>query len=392
MRKLSVAIMLVFFVAWLFPRAAAGGDFPQLLPPASDFELTLREDPNSKLPLGPSCGGEAGLTLSCRAFVVTLKNVGNHTIHLSRFRCQDPNVIFELKEPNSSNGWWTISNGGHPACTPQAYENIRLRPGENAEFTTRLVSSVRPPEGLMFSPGEHILRAQWWLWGCTESPEGSDCLAQLQVLKPASWGGTTADVEIQTPVEVLSNEIKVQSPILPDLGALKLGFEVNALPNPTGWSQSNPAPTKCAGTAGTSIECTVFHYAIRNLGDHAVRNGRFTCSDDSIMPEYRTDGSEWKHLESKLLSCTANIYFETPILPGQAAEGTFMIAWLAQQFDTKPLYPAGEYHFRFRFQSSACAASPDGSFCLVRPKEQPKVLSNEIVVHATEFLFANMPK
>lgn len=393
MRKFYVLILLVVLATWFSPRTASGSDFPQLLPPASDFELTLREDPNSKLPLGPSCGGEAGLTLSCRAFVVTLKNVGPHTIHLSRIGCQEPMVDFEWKEPNSSSGWWPISHVNRPACTPWTYVNLRLKPGESTEFATRLVSPLRPAdEATGATPGEFTLRAQWWLWGCTENPEGSDCLAPLQIQKPASWGGTTADVEIQSPVEVLSNEIKVQSPILPDLGTLKLGFEVIALPNPQGWSQSNPLPAKCAGQAGTSIECTVFHYAIRNLGDRPVRNGRWTCEDYSIMPEYRTDGVEWKHLESELLGCTRNFIVETPILPGQIAEGTFTIPSLAPKFNTTSLYPAGAYVFRFRFQSIACIAAPDGSFCLVTPKEQPEVTSNEVTVNATKFVPSGKPE
>jgi hypothetical protein len=43
----------------------------------------LREDPQSTLPLGPSCGGEAGLTLTCPAFVLTLENASQRTIYLN---------------------------------------------------------------------------------------------------------------------------------------------------------------------------------------------------------------------------------------------------------------------------------------------------------------------
>jgi hypothetical protein len=392
MRWFSVAVLAVVLAIWFSPRVTSGKPFPQLLPPASDFELTLREDPNSNLPLGPSCGGEAGLTIYCRAFVVTLKNIGQHTIHLSRIGCQEPMVDIERKEPNSSSGWWTISHVNRPRCTPWTYTNLRLRPGESTEFATRLISPSRPWDvGLALSPGEQTLRAQWWLWGCIEDPEGTDCMAPLQVMRHSGIEGI-GSVEFQTPVEVLSNEIKVESPTMPDLGMLKLSFEVNALPNPQGWSQSRPAPTKCAGKAGTSIECTVFHYAIRNLGDRAIRNGRFTCSDYSIMPEYRTDDGEWKRLESRLQICNSNVYFETPILPGKTAEGTFTIPRLAPEFDTEPLYPAGEYHLRFQFQSSACFAAPDGSFCLLWPKEQPAITSNEITVHATEFVSPGKPE
>src|SRR5208282_134168 len=48
--------------------------FPPLLPAASNFLLTLLEDPHSSLTLGPSCGGAAGRTLHCRAFILTLTN------------------------------------------------------------------------------------------------------------------------------------------------------------------------------------------------------------------------------------------------------------------------------------------------------------------------------
>ena len=39
--------------------AIARGPFPRLLPPREDFRLTLREEPHSEMPLGPSCSGEA---------------------------------------------------------------------------------------------------------------------------------------------------------------------------------------------------------------------------------------------------------------------------------------------------------------------------------------------
>ena len=131
------------------------------------------------------------------------------------------------------------------------------------------------------------------------------------------------------------------------------------------------------------MECTVFHYAIRNLGDRPVRNGRFTCDDFSIIPQYRTNDGEWKQLESQLQTCTANVYFETPILPGQAIEGDFTLRALAPKFDTSPLYPEGKYQVRVSFHSSACFASSDGSFCVQQPKEQIAAISNVVTINAT---------
>lgn len=381
------------FVALTLQNAAWAAPFPQLLPDARNFELTIREDPSSSLPPGPACGGEAGLTLACQAFVVTLKNVGMRTVHLSRIACQEPVVTFEMQEPNSSSGWWPISQVSRPLCTPWVYENLRLRPGESTEYQTRLVSQNRAPD--LFSPVAHrsyMIRAEWWLWGCTENPEGADCLAPLQVMKPNSGGGApTGDVEIQEPVEVISKTIEVSSPALPDLGRLQLGFEISFASDTAAAELRKRLGARCAGDPGTSVECTVFHYAIRNLSDRPVRNGRFTCSDDSIMPEYRTDDGEWKKLESRLQACTANVYFETPILPGHAAEGDFTLGTLAPRFDTSPLYPAGKYQLRFHFQSSACWASPDGSFCMQRPKEQITAVSNVATISAAAFKASGKP-
>jgi len=368
-------------LASALPNSVLAAPFPQLLPDAGSFELTVREDSASSLPLGPACGGEAALTLVCQAFVITLKNVGVHTVHLSRIACQEPVVTFEMKEPNSSSGWWPISQISRPRCTPWGYEDLRLRPGETTEYRTRLVSQHRPAAFAPVAPRSYTVRAGWLLWGCTENPEGTDCLAPLQVLKPTSLGiPPTGDVEIQTPVAVVSKEIEVNSPVLPDLGSLKLGFEISVTPEPQAADTRKLVGASCATDPGTSMECTVFLYAIRNLGDRPVRNGRYSCSDFSIIPEYRTNDGEWKQLQSRLMACTANIYVETPILPGQAVEGNFTLGALAPRFDTSQLYSAGKYEIRFRFHSSACFAAPDGSFCIQSPKEQTTVISNVVTV------------
>jgi len=137
-------------------------------------------------------------------------------------------------------------------------------------------------------------------------------------MNPKNWPGpTTGQVEAQTRLEVISREIVVDSPALPNLGfevSLAAEFHVSEIRKRFG--------ALCAIDPGTSIECTVFHYAIRYSGDRPIRNGRFTSDDYSIMPEYRMDGGEWKRLKSRLMACTVNPFLETPILPGETAEGT----------------------------------------------------------------------
>jgi hypothetical protein len=359
---------------------------PQLLPGAGSFELSIREDSASSLPLGAACGGEAALTLACRGFLVSLKNVGVHTVHLSRIACGEPVVSFDMKQLGSSSGWWPISRVSRPRCTPWVYENLRLRPGETTEYRTRLVSPKRPAEFAPVSHRSYTVRARWLLWGCTENREGTDCLAPLQVLKANSWGDPTmGNVEIQTPVEVVSKEIEVNSPVLPDIGPLKLGFEISIATAAQATEVRKRSGASCVTDSGTSIECTVFHYAIRNLGERPVRNGRFACSDYSIIPEYRTDDGEWRQLRSQLQACTANVYVETPIKSGEAAEGDFILSGLAPRFDTSPLYPAGRYEIHSSFHSSACFASPDGSFCIQSPREQTVTMSNVVTINATAF-------
>lgn len=169
-------------------------------------------------------------------------------------------------------------------------------------------------------------------------------------------------------------------------GPMKIGFEISLAPALQATQFRKRAGGQCASGPDTSVECTVFRYAIRNLGDRPIRNGRMSCSDNSVSPEYRAGEGDWKHLQSRRFrTCLKNIYSETPILPGEAAEGDFTLSGLAPGFDTSTLYPAGTYEFRFDFQPSACWASPDGSFCLQRPIEQPVAKSNVITISATAF-------
>jgi hypothetical protein len=134
--RMLLALMLL---AWTCPAklaASADGPFPRLLPPATDFHLTVRQEPASKLPLGPGCSREASLTLVCRAFTVILENAGTRTVRIYGLRCFEPLVTFERKEPNSSSGWWPISQPqpGNPSCDAVDWTNSRLRPGERIQY------------------------------------------------------------------------------------------------------------------------------------------------------------------------------------------------------------------------------------------------------------------
>lgn len=362
MRKFCIPAFIVLCSMHICALAA-----DRLLPPTEDFRLTLQEAKQADLPLGPSCEGEASLTLMCRPFILRLENVGAHTVRISGLHCEEPWITFEKKLPAGfSSKWWPISQPEQPRCeTPLEWTQTRLRPGEHIEYATRLVS---PRRGVDFvKPGTHTIRANWLLFGCTEIPEGTDCLSPLQ---------DSRTVE-HDPLIVYSNELTVDSPDLGNLGTLSFGFEVRLAPNELSKTRF-AAQTICAGN-NTTIDCTVFHFSIRNLGARPVRNATSSCSD-RIFPEYRFGGSEWKALPTILWSCTMNVLIETAILPGATFEGTFTLPTLAPGYDTTELRRPGTYNLRFKFWPQACIASPDGRLDLVCPERQPPTISNELTV------------
>jgi hypothetical protein len=359
-RKSLAVTGLALFALVHCSAASNDGQIPLLLPPAEEFRLTLREEPQSKLPLGPSCGGEASLTLPCRAFTVTLENVGSQAVRITGLSCYEPWITFEQEEPHSSGGWWPLSRPEQPNCKTQEWTNSRLRPGERMQYSTRLISQRRRIEYV--APGRYAIRAEWLLSGCTEAPEEGDCLSLLQ--GKAAWLGKA--------VAVFSNNVTVESPELGELGGLKFAFQV-ALSAP-------PERDRTCTEANTDVECAVLHYVVRNLGDRPVRNAAFSCSDANIQPEYRFETDEWKPVPPRLWACTMNVLTESVILPGGALEGDFTLRNLRPGWDTSSLQAPGRYQFRFRFLPNACIASPDASFCLARRERQPAVTSKELTL------------
>jgi hypothetical protein len=369
MRKMLGDTSLLICSLACGPLTSAQGSLPRLLPPAEEFRFTLREDPQSKLPLGPSCSGEMLLTLSCSAFTLTLENRSAHTVRIGESNCSDPGILFMIKPPGFTGAWLTVSRPGRPTCYPPESVNIRLKPGEKTEYTTRIISPQRETEAV--NVGAYALRAEWTVWGCMEPPEGTDCLAPLQAIRP---GNSVSNLAFQEPVKLVSNKITAGSPGFPDLGDLNLTFEVTVVP---GQKAKSETTRDCSGDLSRSIDCTVFHYAVRNLGNRAVRIMGSTCPGFIPNPEYRFEGGEWKSLPNspnRVWSCDSAIAFETPILPGGASEGNFTL----RGYGTSSLQTPGEYRVRFTLVPGACIASPDGRFCLTRPENQPTVTSKEL--------------
>jgi hypothetical protein len=377
-RRLAIVLAVCFLAC--SPLAVAHGPFPRLLPPPEDFRLTIREEPNSKLPLGPSCSGEALLTLICHAFTVTLENASTRTVHISELRCVEPDIEFEKKEPRSSSGWWIVSRPGQLNCSTFDWINIRLKPGEKTDYTTRLISpprrSVDSLSGDFLTVGSYELRAHWVLRGCTEAPDGTDCLSPLQVVRGAA---SIADLDFQEPVTVVSNEITAVNPGLPDLGDLHFDFEVKEA-SAEMVKSGTENERGCTAPERKAIDCTTFHYTIHNLADRPVRNATASCSDTSIRPEYRFEESAWNSIPDTAWECLRNMLIETEIPAGGTLEGNFTLKTLRPGFDTSALQAPGEYQLRFTFYPSACWASPDASFCLMRPSKQAAVTSKDLTV------------
>jgi len=342
------------------PAAAA----PRLLPPPDELRLTLREDPQSTLPLRPSCQGQAAQTLTCRAFVLTLENASAHTIHIAG-TCQ-PSIVVEERRPGY--GWLGIG-GAVSACPTREWTNTAIPPGHRVEFATR---PIYPPPYDAVAPGLHTVRAKWILEGCTDLTEGADCLAPLLIVHPPD---TLPPVVVQEPVTAISNEVTVTSPEIQETGPLEFSIEVAV--------SSGPPPNGVAGCDSNqlpTIDCVVFHYVIRNRGSIAARYTTLSCSHSGIGPEYKIEDSGWKPVPQRQWICLRNVTIQTPLPPGALVEGDFTLSSLVPGYDPALLRNAGEHRLRFWFNPSACAASPDGSFCLTEVTRRQPVVSPEVVV------------
>jgi hypothetical protein len=385
MRLLPAGLVLLLVSA----TAHTQSSFPRLLPDASEFRITLRELSGSEaatVPLGPSCTGDQGHPLPCRAVSLTLENLGSHIVRLSGLRCSESEIRIERVEPNSSSHWWPVSTGVSKCMGVKElpWTNIRLRPGEHIVHKTRLIAPLREADtSIPVFHGDVTLRASWALWGCTDPIDGNDCLTPLQRIRPP---GSVPDVDIQQPVILVSNEIKVSLEPLADPEPLMFSFRVEELPS----GQTIPRPPNALPPPADShcplgvlsSECIIFHYTVLNPGSRAVRMGTFSCSGASITPEYRQANGTWKPLSELLWSCTANIFYEREIRAGGSIEGYFTLRTLTPRWDTNPIRDAGTYGFRFTFHPTACIAASDASFCLVPFRDEPSAIAPEVIVEA----------
>jgi hypothetical protein len=161
----------------------------------------------------------------------------------------------------------------------------------------------------------------------------------------------------------------------PKSSDMSLSFDVKVTPA-AGATNIHPGQrARCAGQKKSSVECTVFHYKIRNSGTKAVLWTQLGCSEFGIFPQYLTDG-EWIPVYQNL-ECTVNVPVQTLILPGHDAEGDFNLWW---GYDLKPFRTPGEYTFRLVLVANVCFASADGTNCIAEPHNEPPLTSSELTV------------
>jgi hypothetical protein len=376
MRRLTV-FLVACSAALAWSRVSAQGPDQGTLPPASDFRVTLQEDPRTAIRWEPPCGQNGEEIVRCHMFTISVENESMATVRLDN-DCREHMFAIWTEGPTASGEWLRVGGFGFPCHKGSRPKDgrptgIRLSPGGNFSFCCHLMalgSGAQAP---------YTVRASVALRGCIEPADQADCLSKLQAMPPTP--GSPSGVRIQQPVTVVSNEIIVGSPNAPDLGEMKLGFQVGidaAAPGDIGTKM------RCTPQNAAHPDCMTFRYTIRNFGDRPVRNVVSTCKvareTPDITPEYRAADGEWRPFPPEW-SCGVSTFSGTASIPaGGAAEGEFTFATLQAGFSTKPLEAPGKYQLRFEFSPHACFASPDGRSCATVLQHPPSIMSPELTV------------
>jgi hypothetical protein len=356
------------------------GGPPQLLPDADHFRLTLHEGSDHELAVGKSCGGKAGATLACRPLTLTLENLSKRTIHLTYLKCRGPRLQFEIPWPAAgADKWGTVSQPREIQCTEKMPVDIRLAPGEQTVYSTRMISDLLQTGG--FLVGKQVLRAHWVLWGCSEDGAGDNCLHVSKTDR------SFRDINWQIPVEVVSNEITANSPGIAGLGEMKFALDFTEQHNVPAVMAARAG--ECVAAAADSMACKVFHFRLRNLTGQTLLIYRTYCNLRLMQPiqaQVLDKEDHWSELEQQqdFLDCNASGLFSDTLLPGGSLEGDFRVGRIRGRENRDTLKAAGDYRLRLFFYPDVCFASPDGAFCigpLIR--NRPAVGSNELQVHAS---------
>lgn len=389
--------------------ASAASEQPPLAPPlpsANEFRVTLAEAPDAKLPPTPACGEEAAATLTCRAFTVTLENVGTHTVRLSELDCADPEVRIETPAPFPT-GWFPVgehrddcrgvqNSDSEKVVVP--WKNVRMKPGDRYSFTGRFMVELGGAWKLMNMPATPmaVLRATWKLRGCTEETNGDDCLSPLEAHDiPAHQTYCTYQCIFFQPALAVSSEpisVSEPGPLTLPLPPLELALTTRMLDPADPLIQLGSRVEGCLPERAGSVDCVALRMTVRNAGTRALRIGRMNCSDFAEAPEFRTEDGVWKPLQSSLWGCPRNFMEWTALLPGQTIKEEMTLRHVAAGFRIDPVREAGRYDVRIKYAPQVCVASPDGSFCLTEPQCLPQMTSPAATFETTMTLPEEKPR
>lgn len=114
----------------------------------------------------------------------------------------------------------------------------------------------------------------------------------------------------------------------------------------------------CTPDKAGSIDCTAFHYTVRNVGTSSVMLVWSTCSNFFIgVHDFRVDSGERHKLSETPFMCARNMRQRLVLAPGGTSEGEFTITGLP--YDALPLRSPGVYLLRFSFFPFVCDPESD---------------------------------
>ncbi|WP_142988416.1 hypothetical protein [Granulicella rosea] len=356
--------------------------------PASEFRVTVSEEPASRLPPFAKCTGDAAETLNCRVFTVKLTNLGSHAVWLGGTVCQPVEITFERQVRGQWN--WIGGEPQYEACKQPAHTyasswtNVRLAPGESTTHTGRMLFKGDAFAAYPYAPGATPMRARWKLRGCLEGAPGVNCIEALETAPwpPPIWANEWTSA--------VSEPFTVVAPPLPQLEAPKLEISLTAeMMDPAKGLADQPEwlSRACRAETAGSMDCVLLRYRVRNTGLLPVSVGHMTCSDESMWPEYRRPGdADWKSPGMKGYDCTMNYMKWDRIDPGSVLEGETIPRFAGAGVDIHPIRAAGAYQIRLSYAPEICVLSVADGFCLTQPQRADKAVSNGVTIRTTAAL------
>jgi hypothetical protein len=159
----------------------------------------------------------------------------------------------------------------------------------------------------------------------------------------------------------------------------RLTLSVAVRPGPPVESDYSNA-RNCTPEKTGSIDCTAFHYTVRNVGTSPIMLVWSTCNGFFIgVHDFRVNSGEWHTLRDTPFMCARNMTIRVVMAPGSTREGEFTITGLP--YDTSPLRSRGEYQLRFTFFPVVCDPETDSRKPPKSCRLLQRTITDEVEVH-----------